>query len=293
MLSRLRDQCLMIGLCLVSMHALGQEWKVGTRWVYEQMDYFPDGIDEYFVLNAGKDTVINKDTFLIVQEYILSDLKDHIDTAHLKNYLVKKDGDQVLLYNPAQGSLELLYDFGARQGDTLTIWNGDNFYDAHIQIVIESLDTIDFNGVPTGAQYIRTIAGDGAFSWEGRILRGYGHESFFFPVYGAVDPPPGGRFLCFENGMISFPGQSACDLVVRRDELMRPGIEIFPNPCTNEIRWSGEPVWQWSLYSSSGIELKHGEKSAYIPMTGIPPGVYFLYLTEADQRRSRAKIIKL
>jgi hypothetical protein len=111
---------LLLSLLFCPIALPAQDWPVGTKWLYEQFDYFPNNLDEYILFEVEADTVVENQKLLVLREYYIINTNTGIASYKNKTHLMQKNGGRVLFRRDGVGPLLLLYDFNAKENDTHT-----------------------------------------------------------------------------------------------------------------------------------------------------------------------------
>ena len=277
-----------------------QSWTIGSSWLYEQQDYYPSPIPEYYAyFEIESDTVIGNDTLLVLQQYYVTKFGSTIKFEHQGAELIKKLDNKVYLRSKENGGLHLVYDFDAQVGDTLTLIGAPQgvFSYELLRVVIDSNGIDAYNGVNWDVQYVSTVYEEGnVLQFDGRIVKGVGHTSYLLPWWGVVDPPPGGSLLCafVDTLEYPYPGNVFCNTVLSASTIPDALVSVSPNPTTGVVSISTHQVriTTWEVYDRSGRKVLCGEAAGTVDLSGLPDGVYFLYLTDEADRIKLVHVVK-
>jgi Secretion system C-terminal sorting domain len=283
---------LLLSLLFCPIALPAQDWPVGTKWLYEQFDYLPDNLDEYILFEVEADTVVDNQKLLVLREYFIINTNTGIVSYKNKTHLMQKNGGRVLFKKGGVGPLLLLYDFNAKENDTIRTYYPEVGNAAPLLVKVDSVRFRLIDGVNWKHQYVSTIRGDRAYSFTGYNVADIGNDFFIFPTYGAVDPPPGGRLLCFNNGVVRYSRSNSCDMILPTQTVSEAPFHIYPNPSAGQVyvEWAGAK--RWELFSAAGQKVLSGEDENTIDLSGLPSGPYWLFLFNQKERMRVAKILK-
>ncbi len=260
---------LLLALFIIPNSLNAQNWGIGTQWIYEQYDFFPDGIDQFIVFEIISDTIIlNVDAF-VLKETFITDSDTGFTDLYTNQYIIWKQDSMVYTLIPEENYWGLLYDFTAESGDTLDICFQQYAVKIFTQTIIDSI--ID------NIQYLFSVDHTNPYGFFSPTYLGIGNSYYFFPIFGAVDPPPGGRLLCFQNGVEYFPNQSTCDFLLNNPLYSIDSWSVYPNPTNRFLFIQGEKVDSWVIYSAVGQLVESGI-SNQVDLKQLNSGVYILLI---------------
>jgi hypothetical protein len=268
---------------------------------YTDNDIYPMGFhnhwqDSYFF--TGVDTVIESSTYQIVYD----------PTGSAREHYIRMDTNEryYLSSYPGDGNFPfakdiLLYDFGARVGDTLYISPGDTLYhNDTLYYYVRSIDTILVNNslrkrftvtnnlylMPGSSQTCQWIEGVGNATWG--LLSFFTHDiGFGFSFCGLA-----------KNGAMIYPSYvtTLCNTPSGVNELYNDAISVYPNPASDYLIVRSEgvsPTVSYRLYDMTGQPLISDTLSGnQIPLRNISSGVYVLLISEQTGKVSKLKIVK-
>lgn len=199
-----------------------------------------------------------------------------------KNHYMFSRNDSIFFY--ADGTFNLLYDFGAQPGDTIVLPYFHIHDNSPLKMIIDSVRTININGHNRILQNI--TCGDGmSIDFGPKVIEGIGATYFMFPTY---DMTYDGPLRCYEDatiGKYTSPGWTmSCDTIYFSgvDELKAENkIQAFPNPTKDKVTISNiSQQTQFVIYSVFGEAVKTGiiDPSGEIYLSGLRDGIYFLEL---------------
>lgn len=283
---------ILITLTLCSLMAVGQDFApIGAVWYYNQGTINPD-LNTYKTFESILDTTINGiDCRKIIES------ERYIEIEKTVNHYMYEKNDSVFFY--ADNQFNLLYDFGAKKGDTIILEYFDT-QDGKLKLIIDSVSTIDINGLERKIQYV--TSGDGiSIEFANEIIEGIGSSHFLFPTY---DNSQNGKLRCYEDNIIGlfknpfFYGgvySGECDFITNIiDKKYKSQLEIYPNPFSNNIEIVGlQDNTYYSIISLNGSIVMKSKISPNdkIDLTPLEKGVYFIQIFEGEQIKT-GKIIK-
>ena len=215
--------------------------------------------------------------------------------------LLYQEEGSVYFYNEELDSFILLFDFGAKQFDTLQI-GLDRYYNEeelpYIKVIVDSISLESYCGEQLQVWYLSTLQDFHHYTFESKVIEKIGFLGSFHPVSGLYCGDIG-SLRCFEESnyyckLVDYD----CDTFYYTSSInklnIEKSIEIFPNPASNEINVKlpeSSKVTSWSIYNLYGQNIKTGEikilklkTSLLIPkikitaLGDLESGVYFLQL---------------
>ncbi len=267
---------------------------------FAQSDWAPIGTEWYFSLANGKingfgylhmlvtgDTVIHDTTCKVIATYTEGATTPYVDSLEF----MFKQGDSLFRFFKPKGGFGLIYDFGAEQGDTVSIEALIPFPDHYgvekLLFIIDTSYSININGDILTAQKLWRLFCDscGYGDLSGLIVEDIGSIEGFFPIYGSTlaDDFPG-SLRCYYNpdlgtyspaidghtGYYHFyripyggPWPYPCDTVFSYAD----SSTTIHTPDWPELRWSLEPTQQ-ILSLSLSQEPAHPIEIQLLGITG-------------------------
>ena len=256
---------------------------VGTEWYYEIQN--EEGSITYQHLEHAADTTVNgKDVKIIIRTNTLYDKYIHTETT--REYIYEED-NIVYWWNKDLQDFTVLYDLGAREGDSWVVNVGTKSF----TMQVDAVEQFEFEG--SMHKMLQVSDDDDVFS--GSIVCGIGHMTSFFPErlmqkgksYRVV-----GIRCYWRNGELVFKyGDKDCDEVY---EELHNGIEengpsagsgtfvVYPNP-TNGVLFVGlshcgsRPEYRISnLMGQALITGNITAETQQIDVSALPQGMYFI-----------------
>ncbi len=211
------------------------------------------------------------------------------------------ENDSVFFY--ADGDFHLLYDFSADEGDTITLEYFETYDGSPLEMVVDSVNYVDFSGVTKKVQYV-TCLETIVIDFGPMIIEDIGRTRYMFPSY---DGPNGMKWRCYEdnqNGLLLNPfdigdwdGQN-CEQIITAIEEIKPvtNVSIAPNPVNNFLLVKSEDIIsEFSLKDEGGRLLISGtpnKKNFQINFQAFHSGIYFLTLSVKETNLIK-KVVKL
>lgn len=283
---------ILITIALYSFMAFGQDFApVGAVWYYNQGTINPD-LNTYKTFESVLDTSING-----IECKKIVESERYIEVEKTVNHYMYEKNDSVFFY--ADNNFNLLYDFGANKGDTIILEYFDT-QDGKLKLIIDSVSTIDINGVERKIQYV--TSGDGiSIEFANEIIEGIGSSHFLFPTY---DNSQNGKLRCYEDDIVGlfknpffYGGEYSgeCDFITNiTDKKYKSQLEIYPNPFSNSIEIVGlQSNTALSIINSNGSIVMESKisQNEKIDLTPLEKGIYFIRIIDGEQIRT-SKIIK-
>ena len=278
---------LLILLCLIGIDIQAQSHiAIGTTWTYTEYDF---GIHYPTTIEVVGDSVIGDEIW-----HILEGVGGC--ASNFKDYLIREEGDQVLMLAPFSNEEALLYDYAKTAGESWTI-PIDEFVDYVIHV--DSVGTMIIDGQEYEVQFIDNI------EFGSVIVKGIGCTKYFFPQ-GNICDPHFGELRCFsaDDVEVDFDSIHSCDAIIVpvATEEINPhsNLNIFPNPSNSLLQIEVgelENVEQINVYDASEklvkkIAIPSGASNYNLDLSHHPSGIYFLKIISSNKETVR-KIIKL
>ena len=274
---------------------------VGAEWYYCEGHAFSD--DETFIkATVTKDTVIqNKQSRKIVSDWVCWNVSE-IQYVH-------SSGDSVFLFDPLLNSFKLIYDFGADVGDTIRIpivdWDGS--IDS-VLVSIEVVSTIEINNIELRHQFVTYLVKDSFsggiqfYSYSSEVAEIIGDINFLFnfPVNASIvcDANYSCGLRCYEDSYLGHyeTGQApSCNFIsVGLEEPTVNSLGLYPNPTINKVYFATTPlnIKLIELIDHTGRFVKKFFTSEEISLAGLNDGMYFLKITDEQNKWHLEKVIK-
>lgn len=261
-------------------------------WYYETYSgWFPPIFHEYMTIEVNGDTVIKGKSCRILEKKYYSRF-DGGCTDNDENEYVYNDSNKVYLYNRALDTFSILYDFGAKQYDTIKYTVDSCYY----SLIIDSLSEIIIN------QDTLTVFHIG----YSEIIEGIGSMGYLFPSNnsshcGTIVCDGAGivGLRCYSDSIIGHfeTGLNDCEATViwnsDKTEINKNSyINIYPNPTSSYLFIESELYkGEFLIYNSNG-QLVHSSQLISginrIDLSKIENG---LYLYKVSNELKSGKIL--
>lgn len=280
----------------------------GAEWHYN----FQDGPAWWNIIHNEKakyarDSVLGSETVKVINHQHFS----HDCSFYLPFTLIKQSGDTVFIRNARTfNKWQILYNFAATTGQS---WQDSlkGLYPGQIIVYSTTVTTVGSdvsNGFTLKKLYVSTsytASGENPSSpYSYAITERYGSDIFLFPFKYSKGCEAGmfNSFLCYEDntfGLKQFSSRS-CDHTAGLDVSTFEGseeIKIYPNPALDivqiELDNSTNPTL--TLFDVSGREVliqTLNKTISEIDLHELPPGIYFLQISNDQKIISTQKFIK-
>lgn len=267
---------------------LSQNWAENNAvWYYNQIDYGPPFNHDYLKYYAIGDTVILGDSAKILKQEYLS----IYDTSSTQ-IIMKSENNQVFLYDSTINSYELIYNFNALPGDTISVYCQGASQDTTIQIVVDSISTININGNILGVQYVSQPVYQ-EYYMTGTIIETIGWTGFMFPIHSWADPPFGGSLRCYEDNNTGLYQLStfACDYITSLNLPQTKKTKVFPNPTNGIVIIESEEFNFVELIDINGNKIYSG-KETKIDISNYSDGLYLVKVVSNGGMKIEKIILK-
>jgi hypothetical protein len=270
----------------------GQDFApIGATWHYSYQTINPNLIS-FEKIESISDTTING----------IACRKLKSDTSNEANYVYSKN-DSVFVYKG--NSFNLLYDFGANTGETITL---GNYYRTNnglpLVMTIDSVKTIVVSGQQRKVQFV--TCGDGMIiEFGGQVIQGIGNTNYMFPT---LDFAPQGPLRCYQETNSSLfinPyytygnwNKTDCEQLIVINNLAetetKNSISIYPNPTNNYLNVNGiELNSEYRIYNTTGRKIIQGIffNSNPINIQTLENGIYYIEIKYIDLKTTK-KFVK-
>lgn len=264
---------------------------IGATWHYSYQTINPNVIS-FKKIESVSDTTING--------ILCKKLKEN--TSNQAYYVYSKN-DSVFVYK--ENSFNLLYDFGANSGETITL---GNYYKTNnglpLKMTIDSVKTILVSGQQRKVQFV--TCGDGMIiEFGGQVIQGIGNTNYMFPT---LDFATVGPLRCYqETNSSTFINpyyanenwnRTDCEQLIVINKLfeneIKNSISIFPNPTNNYLNVNGiKSNSEYRIYDTTGRKIYWGvfDNSNIVDIQFLQNGIYYIEFDNIDLRIVR-KFIK-
>lgn len=278
---------------------------IGAEWYYNQ----PSSTNSnYIYLESVKDTVVHDKSCRIIEVW-LNGLK-----LISREYL-RQTNDSVLYFNTNSDSFHLLYNFGAKVGDTITVHKGkfkptkaffsDNDSIPSFRYKIVSTDSIQVSGIWVKRQKVVSFKDDlwGVTKPDGNdyyVLDKIGSLAYFFGVQAGITPEDNLSICrCYSDSHLAFRSplwDYDCDISTGIQPNIKAEDKVFVlNPVHDQISLKmSEPIEWVQIYDINGMcliakDMKNNSFS--IDVSPLSQGIYFLRI-KTKQKTYSKKLVK-
>ena len=294
-------------LIMFSTASFAQNWyPVGATWTFNWQEYTMHGYVKYSV---GNDTVINDTAAKLIN---IKQVRSIGSESDLEPLIVHESNSRV--YHWTGERFKLMYDFNLNAGDTLkTEVLYMNYCDSVSPVIIDSVSSLNINGIDLKVQYITYTP----YNWEylvearsERIVERIGSERNFIYTpkceYGDLFAYMGLR--CYNDNDISYRNEwwdywhhnVECDSVINAHvhEVSDIKFAVYPNPADDFVTISDDGQYGGTfcaeLYNSLGEKLyiTTAECSAMFNMENYPAGLYVIKVYKKESDIYTFKVIK-
>ncbi len=215
-------------LLLISMNGQNKWAPEGAKWYYTEHTINPEVIS-YTLIKSIDDTLIKKKTCKKLEETNRYQGMT-IDTVYHYMY---SENDSVFFFNKEKNDFCLLYDFSAKEGDTIKLHCFSENEQPYLTVIVDSVKEIMINDSLFMKQYV--TSGDGLFIGFGNYnIENIGNDYYMFPTY---DGNTKGPLRCYSDsvfGKYKNPKftYNDCDKVISsiKDKKKESEVNIYPNP---------------------------------------------------------------
>lgn len=276
-------------LVLFSNAIEAQDWSGNVKWIYNQIDFLPDDLDEYRKIEKIGDTLIqNRNCIIVKQDFVTID-NGNKKSFEIGRYILINENGFLEYYEEEDSSFYILYNFNLQTGDTSKHYSP--FAKSYTYSLIERTYEVENNGEKIQAQYHYPLTINAPSYLSGEVIEGVGSSVFLFPRSPVTDPPAGGGLICYSEKDFNFSiSNAACDQLLSTKNILSENLNIYPNPFNNHFVVEGSIQGDLRLFDSSGhLILKQKEQK--VNTNQLKVGVYYLVVTIKDKPIIR-KIIK-
>jgi len=298
--------------------SFSQTWApVGAKWYYS---HYAGSFEELTIIESIGDTTINSKQCKILNTYQIHESMDstgsyHWDTLFCPLQYSFQESGIVYLYDFSKEVFDMLYNFNAVIGDTITV--KDTAFQGYcpeampgnlFEYVIDSITDTLISSIPLQKQFISpTQNSDWIFSdpWQYTdfpIYEWIGSSKFLFGIY-HLQVMEGSIYClrCYQDSILSYRASFWPDTVPcgQLRPLHNSGIEsinnknlidIYPNPANSTLFIEFDniinSVYTIEIYSLIGtLQLKQTstEKTLSIDIRELSKGIYFIRIHKKDE----------
>lgn len=214
---------------------------------------------------------------------------------------VYQENDLVYFYR--EGGFHLLYNFGAKAGESWAVKIPPFFTNDSLIVLVDSVYTIQLDGQDFKAQRVSfpNQITETVMDWGRVIVEGIGNLAYAAPQHGLCDPGIYG-LRCYQNDslelhLVPYP----CDSVKHYSAITEPVLQgklLFPNPANSASRiylGDGLTADQVVLFNSLGQNQGNlqPDASRSMELPSLPPGIYWMQLFQGARLVGIDKLVVL
>jgi len=276
-------------LSLSLSNLISQDWPIGTKWVYNQWEFFPYPGDSYRQLEVVGDTVISGTQCSVISESLFRIDNDVIyyESINIREHILSYLNQKIFYYRLEDSTFYLLYDFTAQIGDTLTIYTPDAIwddYDLFIDVFVVEIDSINIDGQNLKTLRLQHNNHNDYFTMAGWVTEDIGWSNYLFPQHTNADPPFGGSLYCFTNTIIQWPDFRACDLITsQKDTFSQNEFRFIINNC---VFTSSHQYDELQVINLLGQVIRKEKNIGVVSLSGLK-GLFVLSVRINERRHSK------
>lgn len=297
-----------IAVCLSGLSTAAQEWApIGARWHYtESFSFWNPIVRDYIKIESVKDTVVAGKVCRKLTKRHNIGCSDRPDTEFMY-----AENNQVFIYDMNFSSFQILYDFGASQGDSWVILVKDLDPPEDVDTLIVSVDSTNqtiINGISLKQLFVTYNFRNEAISdytYNSTIVESIGDLSYMFHYHPewafTCDANFSKGLRCYEDSFIGLYETGIADsceyikLWDGNEDIENPPITIYPVPADEVLLVNIEQniSLQFRIFNLTGKVVLTGIlKNNWIPVHELKPGIYIFELFNSHEALlSRQKIL--
>jgi hypothetical protein len=280
----------------------GQEWApIGAEWYYDITYAFSGNIDFHKVYC---DSTINIKG--------VNCKRINIDYCACNNHFCDKlytfqSSDTIFFYNPDIDTFQILYNFGAKTGESwpITYKDIDNSIDTVI-VHVDSIGTSLINSMSLRKLYVSNIYNtEREFEYPEKsiIIEKIGDINLLINIhdlyYGLCDNDILSGLRCYQDpefGLYSTGLRESCNFTYKWTATqvnIFSNTNLYPNPVTDFliVPFAEHRKVEYQLFDSKGRMIKAGNETV-IDMSYFESGLYYVRIVTEDKFSLTQKIIK-
>jgi len=272
------------------------EYDQGTIWYYGFVSHETSPIHMYIFqsLTIDGDTIIDGQSFQKIVKSNDSYLFD-LQTPFSVEY-IRKENDKVFWFNQDNGSVSILYNFAAEQGDSWTILIND----CELLITVDSVNYSEYNGTTKKNIYVNDYFTDlegrvyVGHCFKGKIIEDIGHTATYFPFNAyylcngiQIDGVSLDNIRCYKDNnsyynFKEYPCDSIWNEFVGINDYAN-NIKIYPNPAKDIIyikdidKLDVISILLINIYGQ--IIKQYGSNTTQLDISDIISGIYFVKIS--------------
>ena len=301
-------------LCLFNCNLFSQNgsqcdyYADGATWYYQRVDgsFGSSKEYDYTTMEILKDTVISGDSAKVISH--------NSSCSMIHTRVIRLQNDSLFYFDDDSTEFRLLYDFTATEGEDRDIVTNrlppyhDSIHIDTFTIKVDSVSSTFINGEELTVQHVSHNSHI-TFGIDEKITKYFGAASGFFPVENGLCKPAPSAVRCYINNHCDIEYNSGieetCDTTYTKtinsnnqEDKYTEGIQVFPNPATEQIRVSRPAQSQpadYRLISINGKEVKNGRLNSpeeNIKVSDLTSVVYLLIFESKSEQFTKKIMIK-
>lgn len=286
-------------LSIISFVDFAQLVAIGTEWYFGIQYEMPPGVESYYKYRCEKDTIIDGETYSVIQSYKRSN----------ERICMMKDSSKVYYF--LDGKKNLFFDFSAKKGDTVQLdvmqVAPDNSHQIiKTKVVMNDIFykknySVDVNDSIRSFIVLSTST-DKFPSWTicEKLLNIVADYSFISPSqkpkYDSYS------FRCYISDGYTFHSSArynserTCDYqnVLVNELTAVESIKVYPNPANSSLfieNKNQNKLNEISIFNAFGElvfqqKLTHSQRFIQMDISEIPSGIYFIKLSDEDSTKT-------
>lgn len=303
----MRHLLLLLALSVLGQISFGQTdfCLLGARWMYESGGTGQNPPRQSNYIYVG-DTVIDGFSDVRILKEELRGYYPWGGTYYQEDWsYLRQSGDSVFQY--VEGSFELAFDLGVEAGDTRIVYfSADLCYDMDTML-IESIDTINYQGVALRRYHYKLLVDDQLSQIEGPGFAGVSESTYVERIGFMVDHPvlngfrcegnliseyDARNFLCYTDNEFAATYSDTCNLFLSTAlvEVTETGLIIFQNQILVQNASSSTLL----IYDILGKELFQERiisDNQSFDLSHLPNGI-LMVVVESGKSRLTEKVVK-
>lgn len=299
---------LFFSFCFLWLTTTSQGWApIGARWHYtENFSFWNPIVEDYIKIESVKDTVVAGKVCRKLTKRHNIGCSDRPDIEFMYS-----ENNQVFFFDTNFSSFQILYDFGAIQGDSWAILVKDLDPPEDVDTLIVSVDSTNqtiINGISLKQLFVTyKLKGETNpyVKHNSTIIESIGDLWYMFNYYPewalGCDMNFSEGLRCYEDSLIGLFETGIADsceyikLLDGNEDIESPPITIYPVPANEVLLVKIEkriPI-QFKIYDFTGkVVLTRILKDNRIPVYELKPGIYIIELFDSNESLlSRQKIL--
>jgi len=289
---------LLFATCLFWQTSIAQEWApIGAKWHYTERFFGWNPIEiDYIKIESVKDTIVaGKSCKKLTKRHNIG-CTDRPDIEYMYS-----ENDQVFFYDTSFNAFQVLYDFGADQGDSWIILVKDMQPDDIDTLIVkvDSTNQIIINGISLKQFFVtydfrnETIPN---YTYNSTIIESIGDLWYMFNYYPewafGCDANFSEGLRCYEDSIIGLYETGIADsceyikLWTVSESIDHSPITLYPIPADDVLLVKGElcnPM-HYKIVDINGKVVQADElKNNKIPVQRFSPGLYIIEFHDSNQ----------